>query len=241
LVQTGSNPVLKILKIIEPRTEPTAQNLWTKLNWTWTDSSVLSVLSSCISSEPNFGITRRRYLMHSYHFFIIPHFFIILSFWLFFLYINTQPTLAGLHPFLLGSLARCTFLSYFMCIYCLGSTAIPQLSWSCSCPNNIEVKQESCFCEIFLTYLFQMGMELFELMNQYSNMCINNLSLFYRYKLHQIQSIIQRLSLSLFYNFSTQYPVTSVPPNIMWLIMSAAKSWPSKNMESHGNGFRTIY
>ena len=30
---------------------------WTELNWTWTNGLVLSVLSSCISSEPNFGIT----------------------------------------------------------------------------------------------------------------------------------------------------------------------------------------
>jgi len=79
--------------------------------------------------------TWHRYLMHSYHFFIIHHFFIILSFWLQFSYTDTQPTLAGLHPFLLGSTARCTFLSYFMCIYYLGSPARSRLSCSRSCPN----------------------------------------------------------------------------------------------------------
>jgi len=55
-----------------------------------------------------------------------------------------KPTLAGLHPFLLGSPARCTFLSYFMCIYYLGSPARPRLSRSCSCPNRF------CkFCVLF--------------------------------------------------------------------------------------------
>ena len=62
-VRTGSNLVLKISEILEPGTEPTAQNMGTGLNWTWTDGSVLSVLGSCISSEPNFGIpTTNEYL-----------------------------------------------------------------------------------------------------------------------------------------------------------------------------------
>jgi len=53
-----------------------------------------------------------------------PIFFIILLFQLQFLVYN--PTLAGLYPFLLGSPARCTFLSY-LCLYiCLGS---PAISW----------------------------------------------------------------------------------------------------------------
>jgi len=46
-----TEPVLKIKKIIEPST---AQNPWTELNWTWTDSLVLG---SCISLELNFSIT----------------------------------------------------------------------------------------------------------------------------------------------------------------------------------------
>jgi len=41
-----------------------------------------------------------------------------------------HPTLAGLYPFLLGSPARCAFLSY-LCLYlCLGSPARSQLSCS---------------------------------------------------------------------------------------------------------------
>jgi len=41
-----------------------------------------------------------------------------------------HPTLAGLYPFLLGSPARCTFLSY-LCLYiCLGSPARSRLSCS---------------------------------------------------------------------------------------------------------------
>ena len=49
-----------------------------------------------------------------------------------------HPTLAGLHPFLLGSPARCTFLSYYMCIYYLGSSARSRLSHSHSCSNMLE-------------------------------------------------------------------------------------------------------
>jgi len=41
-----------------------------------------------------------------------------------------HPTLAGLYPFLLGSPARCAFLSY-LCLYiCLGSPARSRLSRS---------------------------------------------------------------------------------------------------------------
>jgi len=48
-----------------------------------------------------------------------------------------HPTVAGFYPFLLGSPARCTFLSY-LCLYiCLGSPARSQLSRSCSCPNRL--------------------------------------------------------------------------------------------------------
>ena len=48
------------------------------------------------------------------------------NFW----YIDTHPTLAGLYPFLLGSTARCTFLSY-LCLYIyLGSPARSRLSRS---------------------------------------------------------------------------------------------------------------
>jgi len=47
----------------------------------------------------------------------------------------TTSTLANLHPFLLGSPARCTFLSYYRCIYYLGSPARSRLSHSCSCHN----------------------------------------------------------------------------------------------------------
>jgi len=46
-----------------------------------------------------------------------------------------HPTLAELHPFLLGSHARCTFLLYYMCIYYIGSPARSWLSRSCSCHN----------------------------------------------------------------------------------------------------------
>jgi len=47
-----------------------------------------------------------------------------------FWYIDTHPTLAGLYPFLLGSPARCAFLSY-LCLYIyLGSPAISRLSRS---------------------------------------------------------------------------------------------------------------
>jgi len=53
------------------------------------------------------------------------------NFW----YIDTHPTLAGLYPFLLRSPARCTFLSYYMCIYYLGSPARSWLSRSRSCRN----------------------------------------------------------------------------------------------------------
>jgi len=67
--------------------------------------------------------------------FIIPHFFHHSIIWLRFLYIDTHPTLAGLHPFLLKSPARCIFLSYYMYIYYLGSPAISQLICSHSCPN----------------------------------------------------------------------------------------------------------
>ena len=46
------------------------------------------------------------------------------NFW----YIDMHPTLAGLYPFLLGSPARCAFLSY-LCLYiCLGSPARSRLS-----------------------------------------------------------------------------------------------------------------
>jgi len=49
------------------------------------------------------------------------------NFW----YIDMHPTLAGFYPFLLGSPARCAFLSY-LCLYiCLGSTARSRLS----CPQ----------------------------------------------------------------------------------------------------------
>jgi len=54
-----------------------------------------------------------------------------------------HPTLAGLHPFLLGSPAMCAFLSYYMCIYYLGFPARSQLSRSCSCPNTISVVTHS--------------------------------------------------------------------------------------------------
>jgi len=50
-----------------------------------------------------------------------------------------HPTLAGLYPFLLGSPARCAFLSYFMCIYCLGSPARSQLTCGHSCPNILQI------------------------------------------------------------------------------------------------------
>jgi len=47
-----------------------------------------------------------------------------------FWYIDMHPTLAGLYPFLLGSPARCTFLSY-LCLYIyLGSPARSRLSRS---------------------------------------------------------------------------------------------------------------
>ena len=60
-VWTGLNLVLKKFKSSELRTELRAQYFWTELNWTWTDGSVLLVLGSCISSEPNFGIARCAY------------------------------------------------------------------------------------------------------------------------------------------------------------------------------------
>jgi len=47
-----------------------------------------------------------------------------------FWYIDMHPTLAGLYPFLLGSPARCTFLSYFMFIYMFRSPARSRLSRS---------------------------------------------------------------------------------------------------------------
>ena len=51
-----------------------------------------------------------------------------------------HPTLAGLYPFLLGSPARCAFLSYFMFIHIyLGSPARSRLSHSRSCPNSLGI------------------------------------------------------------------------------------------------------
>jgi len=76
-----------------------------------------------------------------FHHFIIFHHFMIstLISW----YIGMHPTLAGFYPFLLGSPARCAFLSYFMC---LGSPARPQLSCSHSCPNTwgISIHKTTC-------------------------------------------------------------------------------------------------
>ena len=48
----------------------------------------------------------------SFHYFSSFYYFDS-DFW----YIDTHPTLAGLYPFLLGSPARCAFLSYFICLY----------------------------------------------------------------------------------------------------------------------------
>jgi len=48
----------------------------------------------------------------SFHYFSSFYYFDS-DFW----YIDMHPTLAGLYPFLLGSPARCAFLSYFMFIY----------------------------------------------------------------------------------------------------------------------------
>ena len=48
-----------------------------------------------------------------------------------------HPTFTGLYPFLLGSPARCAFLSHYMCIYYLGSPARSRLSCSRSCPNKL--------------------------------------------------------------------------------------------------------
>jgi len=62
------------------------------------------------------------------------------NFW----YIDMHPTLAGLYPFLLELPARCAFLSYFMCIYCLGSPARSRLSCGHSCPNSIDILKISC-------------------------------------------------------------------------------------------------
>jgi len=63
-----------------------------------------------------------------FHHFIIFHHFMILTpiSW----YIGMHPTLAGFYPFLLGSPARRTFLSY-LCLYiCLGFPARSRLSCS---------------------------------------------------------------------------------------------------------------
>ena len=72
-------------------------------------------------------------------------FYYLSSFYYFnsdFWYIDMHPTLAGLYPFLLGSPARCAFLSLFMFIYiCLGSPARSQLSRCHSCPNSTPICQ----------------------------------------------------------------------------------------------------
>jgi len=61
----------------------------------------------------------------SFHYFSSFYYFNS-NFW----YVDMHPTLAGLYPFLLGSPARCTFLSY-LCLYiCLGSPARSRLSCS---------------------------------------------------------------------------------------------------------------
>ena len=59
-----------------------------------------------------------------------------------FYYIDMHPTLAGLYPFLLGSPARCTFLSYFMCIYYLKSPVRSRLSRSHNCPNRVGLRNK---------------------------------------------------------------------------------------------------
>jgi len=59
----------------------------------------------------------------SFHYFSSFYYFDS-DFW----YIDMHPTLAGFYPFLLGSPARCAFLSY-LCLYiCLGSPARSRLS-----------------------------------------------------------------------------------------------------------------
>jgi len=66
-------------------------------------------------------------------------FFIILLFQLQFLYIDTQPTLAGLHLFLLGFLARCTFLLYLRFFFCidLSLRVWPHADFTSSIDQNI--------------------------------------------------------------------------------------------------------
>jgi len=59
----------------------------------------------------------------SYHYFSSFYYFDS-DFW----YIDMHPTLAGLYPFLLGSPARCAFLSYLWLYICLGSPARSRLS-----------------------------------------------------------------------------------------------------------------
>jgi len=82
-----------------------------------------------------FSVTWRSYLLHFYHLFTILHLFhhfIILTPILVYRHASH---LSRLYPFLLGSPARCAFLSY-LCLYtCLGSPARSRLSRSHSCPN----------------------------------------------------------------------------------------------------------
>ena len=85
---------------------------------------------------------------HSYRLFTILHLFhhFIISTpisW----YIDMHPTLAGFYPFLLGSPARCAFLSY-LCLYiCLESPARSRLSRSAVALTLI------CLCLYLYKYL----------------------------------------------------------------------------------------